>query len=157
MSFYGTPAFPTPSNPKRNPSMQDRSVTLRDHFAALALMGILASCENGLGETPRSYFASTAYNLADAMIEQRTREAERDQLALFKKNTHLLLDEAGVPQFENEQCRVSFRIRWLSSMAKDSLAALKQVMDRHCKPDPIPDGVYEVVEAAIAKAEGLTP
>jgi len=33
---------------------------------------------------------------------------------LFKTNTHILLDEAGAPQFENEDCRVSHRIRWLA-------------------------------------------
>jgi len=56
----------------------------------------------------------------------RQMQTELDKLTPFKKNTHLLLNEAGVPQFESEDCRVSHRIRWLRSKLDEARAACKR-------------------------------
>jgi len=40
--------------------------------------------------------------------------ALRAQHAAFKQAAHAALDEAGVPQFGDEKCRVGARIRWLA-------------------------------------------
>lgn len=74
----------------------------------------------------------------DALDELERVRGERDKLALFKKNTHILLDEAGVPLFENEECRVSCRIRWLASelaAAKAQVEAMKAAVADAKKAD----------------------
>lgn len=52
--------------------------------------------------------------------------AERDKLSLFKKNTHILLDEAGVPPFQDQDCRVSHRIRWLAQQIAEQKDILQK-------------------------------
>jgi hypothetical protein len=62
----GGPAFPVSAESYRKsvPGM-----TLRDFFAAHALTGMLAN--TSLGQMPR--YAIVAYEIADAMIAQRTK------------------------------------------------------------------------------------
>ena len=49
-------------------------VDLRDYFAAKAMQGLLAAQVHGFNDQPaKGPFASMAYEMADAMIKERTR------------------------------------------------------------------------------------
>lgn len=61
----GGPAFPQKHDD--TPGIQYFGMTLRDYFAAMAMQGLLASETQ---DTPHS-FASSAYRMADAMLEAR--------------------------------------------------------------------------------------
>lgn len=50
----------------------DSGMTLRDYFAAKAIMGMLASCTNGTTYSLESA-ARNAYEFADVMIKERER------------------------------------------------------------------------------------
>jgi hypothetical protein len=52
------------------PPIQD--ITLRDYFAAAAMQGLLTS--EIVGEYSNTHVANIAYMVADAMIEERSRE-----------------------------------------------------------------------------------
>jgi hypothetical protein len=61
----GGPAFPL-----KEPGWSDEyGMSLRDHFAGLALQGICAS--GPTGDSTDAKIACEAYNLADAMIKAR--------------------------------------------------------------------------------------
>ena len=49
-------------------------MTLRDHFAGLAMNGVIASCTNGQEVTP-SLAAPWCYEMADAMLKAREKGA----------------------------------------------------------------------------------
>lgn len=73
----GGSAFPRYGNdPWGKPSTYDAGMTLRDHFAGLALEGMLAgSLADGssLGEDTYTIFPQVAYRMADAMIVERSK------------------------------------------------------------------------------------
>lgn len=67
----GGPAFPADVwNANTRRYMRDCGVTTRDYFAAKALQGLLAD-PNLLA--PREEFAQRAYELADAMLAERSK------------------------------------------------------------------------------------
>lgn len=59
----GGPAFP-------QSSIQDPGMTLRDYFAAKALVGFMGSGDADWTKHPES-FAREAYRMADAMLAER--------------------------------------------------------------------------------------
>ena len=63
-------AYPSGHNPKTG--TQESGMTLRDYFAAKAMLGIL-SISHLAKENPmdRNLIAGTAYELADAMMKAR--------------------------------------------------------------------------------------
>jgi hypothetical protein len=61
------PAFPTPTH-----NLQNDGMTLRDYFAAKAMLGILFE---GLNEAET---AENAYAIADAMLSARSTEKARE-------------------------------------------------------------------------------
>ena len=71
MSAYNEPAFPAPDKSERDFGASNRDVysgmTLRDYFAAKAMVGLLAS----MPDKPTS-IARWSYELADAMLEKRS-------------------------------------------------------------------------------------
>lgn len=58
-----------PRNPSAFPTGYTSGMTLRDYFAAKAMVALIAKT-GGDGE----YYAATAYALADAMLAERERE-----------------------------------------------------------------------------------
>lgn len=67
----GGPAYPIGSGDMRDPT----GLTIRDHFAGLAMQGFLSSW--GLpfpDETNKKYVATQAYRIADEMLAEREKE-----------------------------------------------------------------------------------
>jgi hypothetical protein len=62
-------------------------------------------------------------------------------------------DQPRIPVFGGELDNARADARLMAS-SPNLLKAAKLAMDRHCRPDPLPDEVYEALEAAIAAAEG---
>ncbi len=63
---YGGPAFPQPGATQR----KSGGMSLRDWFAGQALMGVLAN----RGHSTPEWLAKTSYEVADAMIKERSRD-----------------------------------------------------------------------------------
>jgi hypothetical protein len=67
MTDKATPAFPTPTH-----NLQNDGMTLRDYFAAKAMEGFIAyASHKGIYTPPDDELASSAYQLADAMMKAR--------------------------------------------------------------------------------------
>ena len=64
MSYTGGPAFPT-----SNGGSPDDGMTLRDYFAAKAMLGILTN--NNLEDCDDFVVANCAYQMADFMLKAR--------------------------------------------------------------------------------------
>lgn len=70
----GGPAYPTtPEHAQRFNGEGGTGMTLRDHFAAQALSGILDDCRWATLEENAGLAAKVAYKLADAMIAERAK------------------------------------------------------------------------------------
>jgi hypothetical protein len=73
----GGPAFATPRAfaPDGNDYPSQRGMSLRDHFAAVALQGLCATLDtyarSGIDQDSATSIAQQAYRLADAMIRAR--------------------------------------------------------------------------------------
>ena len=67
----GGPAFPLPSDGGRSIHPAVRGMSLRDWFAGMALQGLISVPENGAIHSPTD--AKTAFELADAMIEEHNK------------------------------------------------------------------------------------
>ena len=65
----GGPAFPTDAYHEEH--LQHEGMRLRDWFAGQALAGMIA--DQSIRDSPEG-FARVAYDIADAMLEARTRE-----------------------------------------------------------------------------------
>ena len=67
----GGPAFPTKPG-----HWMEEGMTLRDYFAAQALIGLISVSENytSARNYPDASYASFAYGIADAMLEARRKE-----------------------------------------------------------------------------------
>ena len=71
MTNINQPAFPVPSELCQDLTIeQQRGMTLRDYFAAKAMMALIAHPDSD-GDKPPSVFAKTAYVMADAMLKAR--------------------------------------------------------------------------------------
>jgi hypothetical protein len=68
----GGPAFPT------HEDMQE-GMTLRDHFAGLAMQALLARTTYHIEDAPRD-IAEEAYDYADAMLKAREAETQQEKL-----------------------------------------------------------------------------
>lgn len=72
---YGQPAFPTESEHQSgNTTWHYQGMTLRDYFAAKAMLGILSG-DRPITRDPDPFpvIASAAYKLADAMLKERAK------------------------------------------------------------------------------------
>lgn len=69
----GGPAFPTDNAHQTGPhSYHAEGMTLRDWFAGMAMQGFLATQIHGFTDSPaKGPFANMAYEMADAMLNQR--------------------------------------------------------------------------------------
>jgi len=70
----GGPAFPTRSyDLERDVWVREEGMTLRDHFAGLAMQGLIASPRGPVdgGTITDSWVAENAYIVADAMLKAR--------------------------------------------------------------------------------------
>lgn len=67
----GGPAFPHPAGWRRDPEVSD-GMTLRDYFAAKAMLGLITV------EVQQERIAKWAYEIADAMLEARGRNENPD-------------------------------------------------------------------------------
>jgi hypothetical protein len=68
MQDKNTPAFPISGSQYRH----TEGMTLRDYFAAKAMQGFIQySAAKGIYTPPDNELASTAYQLADAMLKRR--------------------------------------------------------------------------------------
>lgn len=65
----GGPAFPTPATEWHG---NDEGMTLRDHFAGLAMQGILSDPDAGLLDDDLKRYAGVAYRAADALLRARS-------------------------------------------------------------------------------------
>ena len=80
-AFPGTPTF----DQNANRTVWQEGMDLRDYFAAKALLGLITNCEDDFDDELLSRsdypaycmtFASSAYNMADAMMEARNGNKE---------------------------------------------------------------------------------
>lgn len=70
--------FPLAQNPGAV-VLQD-GVTLRDHFAGLAMQGFVANNWNAMDDAARAVLADSAYELADAMLAARQPQTPSEPL-----------------------------------------------------------------------------
>ena len=69
---YGWPAFPTLEEHGFNSG--EPGMTLRDYFAAKALLGLLS--DGSIRDKPEG-FAKSAYEVADAMLKERDKTLDQ--------------------------------------------------------------------------------
>lgn len=68
-------AFITKKSPAA--STQDDKITLRDHFAGVALLGLMNSESRDFSSLPYGVMAKTAYDIADNMLMLRAASATK--------------------------------------------------------------------------------
>lgn len=74
------PAFPRTGEGFGNPKYDKPGMTLRDWFAGQAAMGLMSACDNAGTWTTMGCaggVAQHAYQVADAMLIERTKEASQ--------------------------------------------------------------------------------
>jgi hypothetical protein len=85
----GGPAFPTRSyDLERDVWVREEGMTLRDHFAGLAMQGLLA-CDLDCSPKQVPGIAASAYILADAMLKAREAETQQEKLLAGYEMGHL--------------------------------------------------------------------
>ena len=75
-TYTGGPAFPLHSEVRPSMDTEWCGMTLRDWFAGMAMQGLIASPRgpiNGQDATDK-WYAEAAYMVADAMIQERSKE-----------------------------------------------------------------------------------
>ena len=70
-TYTGGPAFPAPSINAAIPA--SNGMTLRDYFAAKAMAAYWTDPEVSECESTQEYVAQWAYEMADAMLEERVK------------------------------------------------------------------------------------
>lgn len=72
----GGPAFPDPGPADDSYVNWNHGMSLRDYFAAQALIGILAARNGFLVDVGTTNAAPWAYQIADAMLAEREKDGE---------------------------------------------------------------------------------
>lgn len=96
---------------------------------------------------------------AKDVIRDRIRSdaKELEKLRMFKKNTHILLDEADVPPFEDEDCRVSHRIRWLHRELIVACAELERLRRYETPSEPVQYGEQRFISDDQSRGSSIGP
>lgn len=84
---------------------------------------------------PDGMAAASSHNPVYLLGRVRTLGQTTEKLSRFKILTHSLLDRAGVPEFEQEDCRVKARLEWLIERQVDKDRMLHLVGSLLTYPD----------------------